>query len=54
MSITDIIKCGLRVPDHGALNPWKITIVKEYTEKFGEQVLLPEYLKTHENSDPKL
>ena len=53
--ITNIIKCGLRVPDHGALNPWKITIVKGiYRKKFGEQVLLPEYLKTHKNSDPKL
>ena len=31
--ITNIIKCGLRVPDHGALNPWKITIVKGKTEK---------------------
>ena len=53
--ITNIIKCGLRVPDHGALNPWKITIVKGiYRKKFGEQILLPEYLKIHKNSDPKL
>ena len=53
--ITNIIKCGLRVPDHGALNPWKITIVKGiYRKIFGEQILLLEHLKTHKNSDPNL
>ena len=53
--ITNIIKCGLPVPDHGALNPWKISIVKGiYRKKFGKKILLPEYLKTHKNSDPKL
>ena len=23
-----IVKAGIRVPDHGALNPWKIKIIK--------------------------
>ncbi|MGB2209948.1 MAG: nitroreductase family protein, partial [Candidatus Puniceispirillaceae bacterium] len=25
--IDDIIACGLRVPDHGVLGPWHITII---------------------------
>jgi len=53
--LENIIKCGLRVPDHGALSPWKITIVKgEALKKFGEQVLLPEFLKAQENPNPSL
>ena len=53
--LENIIKCGLRVPDHGALSPWKITIVKgDSRHKFGEHVLLPEFLKSQENPNPSL
>jgi len=28
-----ILECGLRVPDHGALNPWKICVIKGEAKK---------------------
>jgi nitroreductase len=53
--LENIIKCGLRVPDHGALSPWKIKIIKGKSRKnFGEQILLPEFLKDQENPSPSL
>ncbi len=45
-----ILKAGIRVPDHGALNPWKIKVIKGKSLKIiDENVILKEYLK--ENSD---
>ena len=39
-----IISAGLRVPDHGALNPWKIKVIKgDKLKQIDEQVILPEY-----------
>ena len=41
-----IVKAGIRVPDHGALNPWKIKIIKGDKLKItDEQVILPEFKK---------
>ena len=35
-----IISCGLRVPDHGALSPWKIIVFKgKSRETFGKLFL---------------
>lgn len=48
--LENIVECGLRVPDHGALNPWKIQIIKGDSRKiFGEKVLLPEFLRNNDN-----
>ena len=27
--LNDILACGIRVPDHGALNPWLLTVIKD-------------------------
>ena len=44
--LTQIISSGIRVPDHGALNPWKIVIIKDKTRiKLGLDVLKPEFGK---------
>ena len=41
-----IINAGIRVPDHGALNPWKIKIIKDDSLKLlDEEVILPEFKK---------
>ena len=41
-----IINAGIRVPDHGALNPWRIKIIKDDKLKFlDEEVILPEFKK---------
>ena len=43
-----IVKAGIRVPDHGALNPWKIKIIKgEKLKITDEEVILPEFKKTN-------
>ncbi len=45
-----IINAGIRVPDHGALNPWKIKIIKNNKLKIvDEEVILSEFKK--ENPD---
>ena len=39
-----IVKAGIRVPDHGALNPWKIkVIIGDKLKQLDEQVILDEY-----------
>ena len=43
--LNDILACGIRVPDHGALNPWFLTVIKDkarYT--IGKEILAPEYI----------
>ena len=41
-----IINAGLRVPDHGALNPWKIKVIKgDKLKLVDEEVILPEFKK---------
>ena len=43
-----IVKAGIRVPDHGALNPWKIKIIKgEKLKITDEEVILSEFKKTN-------
>ena len=41
-----IIDCGIRVPDHAALNPWKLVVIKGKARKrLGESILVNEYIK---------
>ena len=36
--LKDILSAGIRVPDHGALNPWKIVVIKDdRLEKFDKE-----------------
>ena len=51
-----IIACGMRVPDHGALAPWKFIIIDEAAAKrLGDEVLGPEFKKANpECSDDEL
>ena len=38
--LNNILDCGIRVPDHGALTPWRIIVFKdEEREKFGKDFL---------------
>ncbi len=42
--IKEILEAGIRVPDHGALNPWKIkVIIGEKLKQVDERVILDEY-----------
>ena len=48
--IKEILDAGIRVPDHGALNPWRIrVIVGDKLKKLDEEIILPEFKK--ENPD---
>jgi len=51
-----ILECGLRVPDHGALNPWKICVIKgEAKNRIGVEILAKEYkLENPEASEDDL
>ena len=41
-----ILEAGIRVPDHGALNPWKITVISGEKLKFiDEGIILKEFKK---------
>ena len=49
--LNEIIECGIRVPDHAALNPWRLIIIRGDTRRvLGESVLGPEFLNINKNS----
>ena len=49
--LIDIINCGIRVPDHGALNPWKIVIIRgKKREQLGSEILKKEFKKNNVNA----
>ena len=42
--LSTILNCGIRVPDHGALNTWKITVIKNDAKlRIGNDVLAKEF-----------
>tara|TARA_B100001121_G_scaffold310080_1_gene339417 strand:+ start:937 stop:1500 length:564 start_codon:yes stop_codon:yes gene_type:complete len=46
-----ILAAGIRVPDHGALNPWKLKVITgEKLKKIDEEIILEEF--KHENPNP--
>ena len=43
--LNDILACGIRVPDHGALNPWSLTVISDKARsRIGEEILVPEHI----------
>ena len=43
--LNNILACGIRVPDHGALNPWSLTVISDKARsRVGEEILAPEYI----------
>ena len=43
--LNDILACGIRVPDHGALNHWSLTVIKDNARsRIGKEVLVPEFI----------
>ena len=42
--LNDILSCGIRVPDHGALSPWLITVIKDKARnRIGNEILAREF-----------
>ena len=53
--LNSILKAGLRVPDHGALSPWKIIVLQGETwKKVDNEVILSEFIRANQNADIKL
>ena len=49
--LNDILECALRVPDHGALSPWKLVVIQNDMRKtIGDEILVPEFIKNLETS----
>ena len=50
-----ILKAGVRVPDHGALNPWKLKVIKGKSLKtIDEKIILKEFLKQNPQANQSL
>ena len=50
--LNDILECALRVPDHGALSPWKLVVIQNDMRKtLGEEILSPEFKKNNTDID---
>ena len=50
--LNQIIQAGIRVPDHGALNPWKLVVIQgEKLAIVDKEIILSEYIKKNPNSD---
>ena len=46
--IGEILECGLRVPDHGVLGPWRIRVITPETgAHLGQHILAPEFAAKH-------
>lgn len=44
--IETMLACGVRVPDHGALAPWKIIVIKDEAKiHLGQHILRPEFAR---------
>ena len=42
--LNDILSCGIRVPDHGALSPWLLTVIKDKARnRIGNEILAREF-----------
>ena len=47
-----ILNAGIRVPDHGALHPWKIKVIKGKSLKYvDENIIIKEFLKENPKAD---
>jgi nitroreductase len=46
--LRQILEAGIRVPDHGALKPWKLKVIKGATQKqLDEKVIFAEFIKAN-------
>ena len=49
--LNSILQAGIRVPDHGALNPWKLKVIQgDALKKIDEEIILSEFIKNKPES----
>ena len=42
--LNSILSCGIRVPDHGALTPWLLTVIRDQARyRIGDEILAAEF-----------
>jgi nitroreductase len=50
--LNSILQAGIRVPDHGALCPWKLKVIQgESLKRIDEEIILSEYIKQKPESN---
>ena len=50
--LKSILAAGIRVPDHGALNPWRLKVIEGNSlKKIDKEVIFPEFLKNNPNAN---
>jgi nitroreductase len=50
--IQQILAAGIRVPDHGALNPWKLIVIKgDSLVRIDNEIILSEFKKENPDAD---
>ena len=50
--LNSILQAGIRVPDHGALSPWKLKVIQgESLKRIDVEIILSEYIKQKPESN---
>ena len=50
-----ILNAGIRVPDHGALKPWKLVVITgDARKKLDQNVILPEFRAANPDAKPEV
>ena len=50
--LNSILRAGIRVPDHGALSPWKLKVIQgDALKKIDEEIILSEFIKNKPESE---
>ena len=49
--LNSVLQAGIRVPDHGALCPWKLKVIQgEARKRIDDEVIFPQFLKKNPES----
>jgi len=50
--LSSILQAGIRVPDHGALSPWRLKVIQgDILKKLDEEIILTEFIKKNPDSE---
>jgi len=50
--LNSILQAGIRVPDHGALSPWRLKVIQgDSLKRIDEEIILSEFLKDNPQSN---
>ncbi len=53
--LKEILECGIRIPDHAILSPWRIKVIQGHSRQIlGKNILAGEYLKLYPEANEKM